>query len=286
MTDHPRAPVNAAHASHDPLLIAAMADRDRAGLSGDDRTRAEAWIADCAPCAALHSDLVSLGSVLRTTPTPSRMRDFRLTEADAQRLRPPSWRRAWRMIGTRRDLFTRPLAMGFTTLGIVGLLVGTLPSMFSGSTAQTLSTVGSAVGSQSSTDVAAAATAPAASAAAESAASAPAALAAPPSAAASAAGAAPNDDTGTVQGQATASEDPDTAGRPDEGETFAGTDHGERTSASDPGVGAGVPPESSDLKVVEDAPRVSALILVAGGLLVVGLALFGLRWRTRHPGDG
>jgi len=142
------------------------------------------------------------------------------------------------------------------------------------------------VGSQSSTDVAAAAPAPAASAAAESAASAPAALAAPPSAAASAAGASPYSDTGTVQGQATASEDPDTAGRPDEGDTFAGTDHGERNSASDPGVGAGVPPESSDLKVVEDAPRVSALIVVAGGLLVVGLALFGLRWRARHPGDG
>lgn len=188
------------------------------------------------------------------------------------------------MIGTRRDLFTRPLAMGFTTLGIVGLLVGTLPSMFTGSTAQTLSTVGSAVGSQSPTDDAAAAPAPAASAAAESTASAPAALAAPPSAAASA-GAAQND-TGTVQGQATASDDRDIAGRPDEGETFAGTDHGERTSASDPGVGAGVPPESSDLKVVEDAPRVSALIVVAGGLLVVGLALFGLRWRTRHLGDG
>ena len=286
MTDHLRAPVNAAHASHDPLLIAALADRDRAGLSGDERTRAEAWIADCASCAALHSDLVSLGSVLRVTAMPSRPRDLRLTEADAQRLRPPSWRRAWRMIGTRRDLFTRPLAMGFTTLGIVGLLVGTLPSMFSGNTAQTLSTVGSAVGSQSSTDVAAAAPAPAASAAAESAASAPAALAAPPSAAASAAGASPYSDTGTVQGQATASEDPDTAGRPDEGDTFAGTDHGERNSASDPGVGAGVPPESSDLKVVEDAPRVSALIVVAGGLLVVGLALFGLRWRARHPGDG
>ncbi len=188
------------------------------------------------------------------------------------------------MIGTRRDLFTRPLAMGFTTLGIVGLLVGTLPSMFTGSTAQTLSTVGSAVGSQSPTDDAAAAPAPAASAATESTASAPAALAAPPSAAASA-GAAQND-TGTVQGQATASDDRDIAGRPDEGETFAGTDHGERTSASDPGVGAGVPPESSDLKVVEDAPRVSALIVVAGGLLVVGLALFGLRWRTRHLGDG
>ena len=45
------------HAEHDPLIVAALLDRD---LAGEERAIAEARIASCASCAALHADLLAL----------------------------------------------------------------------------------------------------------------------------------------------------------------------------------------------------------------------------------
>ena len=71
------------HAEHDPLIVAALLDRD---LEGEERAIAEARIASCASCAALHADLVALSVATSTQPTPARPRAFTLTAADAARL--------------------------------------------------------------------------------------------------------------------------------------------------------------------------------------------------------
>ena len=71
------------HAEHDPLIVAALLDRD---LEGEERAIAEARIASCASCAALHADLVALSVATSTQPTPERPRAFTLTAADAARL--------------------------------------------------------------------------------------------------------------------------------------------------------------------------------------------------------
>jgi hypothetical protein len=123
MTD-PR--TTAAHTTHDPILVAALTDRSP---TATDRAAAEALVAGCSLCAQLHADLVALGAAARAMPTPARPRDFVLTPADAEHLRPTGWRRFVTAFGTARDGFSRPLAVGLTTLGLAGLLVTTVPSL-------------------------------------------------------------------------------------------------------------------------------------------------------------
>ena len=61
-------------------------------------------------------------------PAPRRTRDFRLTDADAARLRQTRWRRLLGRFGDPRLAFTRPLATGLVTLGIAGLVLASAPS--------------------------------------------------------------------------------------------------------------------------------------------------------------
>jgi len=118
MTDPRRSAPPAGHAAHDPLLVAAAADR--AG-------RLPAALADCPDCRALHADLLALAAAVPHAALPARPRAYLLTPADAAGLRPAGWRRWLAAIGTSRDAVTRPLALGLTTLGIAGLLVATVP---------------------------------------------------------------------------------------------------------------------------------------------------------------
>ncbi len=134
--------IPAPHASHDPELIAVAVGRD---LQGSQRRLVDSWLSDCAPCAELHADLLAIAQAERAMSVPARPRDFRLTPADAHRLRPRGWQAILAAIGSSRDAFSKPLAVGLTTLGLVGLLVGTAPSFGSGTTT-ILSTVGGAVG--------------------------------------------------------------------------------------------------------------------------------------------
>lgn len=136
-----------AHRTHDPELIAAAADGT---LTGPDASRVDEWLTRCAPCADLRRDLVAIAAANRTLPTPARTRDYRLSPAEAERLRSGGLRGLLARIGTSRDAFSRPLALGLTTLGLAGLLLTGGTSIFSsGSTAgaapQTLSTVGAAI---------------------------------------------------------------------------------------------------------------------------------------------
>jgi hypothetical protein len=124
MTD-PR-PTASAHATHDTLLVASLADHS---VAAAERVVAQALVASCDRCAELNADLAALRDATRALPTPARPRDYTLSAADAVRLRPAGWRRFVAAFGTTRDAFSRPLAVGLTTLGIAGLLVATIPSM-------------------------------------------------------------------------------------------------------------------------------------------------------------
>jgi hypothetical protein len=133
-----------AHAAHDLTIIAALAARTP-DPSDVHAGAAREQLAACNACTDLLADLVALQTALPTTSTPARPRDFSLTSADAARLRRGGWRRILGFFGSARDSISRPLAIGFTTLGIAGLLVAALPSMYATDGAATLSPVGAAV---------------------------------------------------------------------------------------------------------------------------------------------
>jgi hypothetical protein len=105
------------------MLVAALAADD---LAGTDRDQAIALTSSCADCATLHDDLRALARATAAAPPPiaTRPRDFRLTPADAARLRPSGWRRLVAAASSSRTIFSRPLGAGLATIGLVGLLVG------------------------------------------------------------------------------------------------------------------------------------------------------------------
>jgi hypothetical protein len=107
------------HASHDPERVAAAADRGG---------RLAGVLAACGDCLVLLGDLRALASATPVAAIPRRPRDYRLTLADAERLRRRGWRRMLAAIGARRSAIGRPLALGLTTLGLVGLLLGSVPA--------------------------------------------------------------------------------------------------------------------------------------------------------------
>lgn len=137
-SDDPQLAAIARHALHDEELIAAFAAGDIDDKA--DAERARALVERCTTCKAIHADLGSLRAAIRasgsaeqraaTQPAP---RDFRLSVEDATRLRPgtPIGRIAVRF-GWRRRLgmsiasFGRPVGAAMATLGVVGLLIGTL----------------------------------------------------------------------------------------------------------------------------------------------------------------
>jgi hypothetical protein len=108
------------HARHDRFAIA-----DSIGGGTVPGT-----IGTCPACRALHIDLLTLQGAIRAAWVPSRTRDLRLTVADATRLHRRRWRRLFETIGTPRDVLTRPLALCFTSLGLVGLLLTAVPAGF------------------------------------------------------------------------------------------------------------------------------------------------------------
>jgi hypothetical protein len=110
------------HARHDALLVAGHAAGD---LTGIDRARADAVIAGCEDCAELRRDLVALAAATRSARAPAtRIRDLRLSDEQADRLRRGSWLRTFLRPFASATSPIRPIAAAFTSLGIVGLLVG------------------------------------------------------------------------------------------------------------------------------------------------------------------
>ena len=253
------------HAAHDRLLIANLVDRS---VSDAERARGEDQLAACRDCTLLYQDLVALSAATRALPVLARTRDFTLTNADADRLRVRGWRRVLAAFGSSRDVFTRPLAMGLTTLGLAGLLVatisGALTGAFSGSasSAEQQSTVeaardaaGGVVANPESIMVGEAPAAPPLASDAGPAIAAP----APSPTASAAAAAAP------AMPEALA---PDGAASQTVGE-------------SDPAAADEYRTKSLDAEPAAPSP----MIVVASLLLLVGLGLFALRWTARRFGD-
>jgi hypothetical protein len=101
------------HARHDRFTIAAA-------IGGG---AAPATVVTCPHCGALHRDLLALQTALRHAWTPKRPRDLRLDATVVAALRPALWRRLLGVIGSSRDAITRPLAVGLTGVGIVGVVL-------------------------------------------------------------------------------------------------------------------------------------------------------------------
>jgi hypothetical protein len=252
------------HAQHDLLVVAAFADR---GATGEEADLARAQIAACSECAALHADLVSLATATRVLPPIERPRDFRLRPQDAQRLRPNLIRRLFGSFGTPRDGFSRPLALGLTTLGLAGLMLGILPG--------TLSLGGATGGAPgAATDMERAMEAPAPGAPTSAPGGAP------------AAGALPSPDrlesTNNDGRNAAATFEPyglegQAAGQ------LQGEDGPGPVAIAGHGESAGAV-ESPLLNVAEDSTGVSQLVVISGTLLIIGLGLFALRWTSRRFG--
>jgi hypothetical protein len=276
--------IAAGHPAHDTMLVAALVDRSMAAA---ERDAAQRMVDTCRLCAELHADLLALRTATRALPTPPRPRDYYLSAADAERLRPSGLRRWITAIGSSRDAFTRPLAIGLTTLGIVGLLVSGAPLVsFGGATSS-------------------AAGAPGAAAATQPAASRPAFDVAVPAASAGAgvgAGGAAAEGTGAPNADAAGSAAPVRApvpivpGLPPA--ASAGPANGSAEFLGDQGVGtsgakasAPIPGRQPDVAVAapgqqpaEPAPGVPPVVAVSVILLAGGLGLFLLRWMGRRVG--
>ncbi len=259
MADPRTDPLDHAHARHDLLLVAEAADRGG---------RLPADLAACVDCQQLHADLLAMRAALPSAAVPARPRDYTLTVDDAARLRRRGWRTWLAGIGGTRDVVTRPLAIGLTTLGLAGLLVATLPSVLPASTG----TAG----------------APAIEAASPADGAAGAAGAADTAAPSSAAGrempaAAPN-----VPAAAIPSTEPvDLAGEPDaaqaSGEAIVRDTSGlVSESAAPESAPEAATGETSALSIREDPTGISVLAVLGGTLLIAGLGLFGLRRSVRR----
>ncbi len=119
----------AAEAQDHAALIVAL---DAGDLAGGELVAAESLPASCTGCAALALDLAAIRGAMTALPVPPRRRDYRLTAADAARLRPSSWHRLLEWLAAPGST-VRPLATGLATLGVVGLLVTSgLPGLLSG----------------------------------------------------------------------------------------------------------------------------------------------------------
>lgn len=263
---------------HDEDLVARLAADD---LPADEPEVlvARAWVAECPACAELVTDLLAIASATAALPPPRRTRDFRLTEADAARLRPAGWRGLVGRFGSPTFAFTRPLAAGMATLGIAGLLLATLPSGFGGASSaapdRVSSSGGNALGVQDSgSEYATAAPAAPPSAALVPGVMAPGASEAPPSAAASADGR----DTGSGASPLPAS---GSGG----GVTSEGGSKGSASPAAVAGTAkpaAEVPPGQGYALQDTDGGGPSPLVLLSLVLLVGGLALGALRIVARR----
>jgi hypothetical protein len=262
-----------AHELHEPELIAALAARGP-DLKDAELAAAQALVASCADCRGLLAELRAMQVAIAASTTPARHRDFTLSVADAQRLRGSGWRRVVRFFGSSRDAFSRPLAIGFTTIGVVALLITAVPSipLGAGGAAPT-STAGNAVTEQ-------------AAGAARTAAS-PGPSAAP--------AAAPSAAPSTSKSEFGPAASPAASGALDRQlisatpETYGDTGGGVFSGSSEDSGRAGdiqADEAGNDLLTAIRDDGMSIGLVIAGISLIVGFGLFALRWTSRRFGDG
>ena len=129
--EDPALAIAARHALHDEELVAAFATD---GDAVDGAERARSLIERCVACRDLHADLVTIGGVLQAAgnaesvaATQSAPRDFRLSIETANRLRPGSVALRFRdRLAAAIASIGRPVGASMASLGVVGLLLGTL----------------------------------------------------------------------------------------------------------------------------------------------------------------
>lgn len=132
----------AAHAEHDPLLIARLVADD---LEPAERSGAERLAATCTACRLLCDDLRSVHRSLgRDLPTPRRQRDYRLTPGSVAASRAPRPVLAWlgRLLGSPGRLAS-PLAGTALVLGIALVLASGAGLLGPGQGAEMVMNVGS-----------------------------------------------------------------------------------------------------------------------------------------------
>lgn len=274
---------------HDETLIVRLAAADLDSPAAD---AARAQVAACPGCAELLGDIRAITAATAALPAPRRSRDFRLSEAEAARLRPIGWRRLLGLFNGPSLAFTRPLATGLATLGIVGLLVAALPGGFGLGGAATVSTAGGTVAESGSSPGAPAPLAPGAStgsdnafngmtAAGPSQVPGPAAALNPASSAATTAGPAGAANLASPPAALAASPGLTTDLAPRKG-----LDSAAPSDAALRGTPRSAPPlVLAPAAVTPSAPSnagPSPLAILSIGLLVVGLGLAGLRWAARR----
>src|SRR5262245_25206212 len=120
--------VNELHEQHDPILVVSLASGDLATADRDYAT-AQNLVADCADCARLHDDVLAIASATKALPPASRTRDFRISAEQAEKLRPAGVRGVLARLTAPGGLFSRQLGVGLATLGVAGLLIGSLGSI-------------------------------------------------------------------------------------------------------------------------------------------------------------
>lgn len=271
--------------SHDPTVHRASPAVDELlvarHVAGDvdpaERALAMRLVAHCRACAVLAADLRSIAAATRKLPAPRRPRDFQLSGAEAARLRRPtlatSWRRALaslaELLAGPGFAFSRPLATGLVTLGVVGLLLTSLPSITFPGAGSTAYPAASAAGDQRAPQEAAA------SAASSAPPSSGSDVLGPPSRAAPAIGptAPVGPETPTPASEAAAS--PATGGIPGGG---SGTDQyrsqgGQKTVDGSPATGTPGPS-------LPPVPVLSFAAILAGGVIVL------LRWAAGRTSAG
>jgi hypothetical protein len=117
------------HDRHDRFLVAALAAGD---LETQALTDAEELVASCSDCAELLADLRSIAAATAALPLLPRSTDFRLSPETAERLGARGWRGLLVQLADSRFGFSRPLAVGLTTLGLVGVIAGSIPGAMGG----------------------------------------------------------------------------------------------------------------------------------------------------------
>ena len=115
---------DAPHASHDALLVAQLASGDV--LDGSQRQEAERLVRSCPACAALAADLRAISRVVAWEPRSPRRKDFRLSPADAERLRGSAFSRFLRRLSLPQGDALRPTALGALSVGLLFVVAGTV----------------------------------------------------------------------------------------------------------------------------------------------------------------
>jgi hypothetical protein len=274
------------HARHDPLVVAALAAGDLAGTDRDDATT---LIQTCADCATLHDDLIAIARATASVPPPivARPRDFRLTPEQAARLRPSGWRRAVGAFASPRLAFTRPLAIGLTTIGLAGLLLTNIPLGFGLGSASSAAAPPNVPGAQGVSRDAGSEAGPVASGTESDrlgAVAVPAASGGPapaPSAAAGLASAAASAGPVPVSDSSGATAGPAAAGSPKTAFTGGAAGSAAPSAASAPTVGP-VSPTFGASSPVEPAPPQDLRTIVFVAVVLVGLGLLVLRRIARR----